>query len=207
LPNDSLPFLKEEKSWLIYQGPEPDRWKAKYTYTLKKGTSPDHYFNLEKIQKSDIRRDRFSYMKALQKRNLDLDEVGFLPYAVVEIYQKMLISLKEYRKNKSAEEKKAIERNIAYYAGLLGHYVGDGSMPLHITIHHDGWQGENPDGFATSNVHGSVEAYGDAVVNLEHLLSLIRPPKVIENLFEEVIEYLYTTNGQVKEGQWNFYLN
>jgi hypothetical protein len=77
LPEDFPSFLKEQKSWMIYLGPEPDRWKEPDAYTLKKDTSPDHYIDLDKIEKSDIRRDRFSYMKAIQKGGLDLDEVGF----------------------------------------------------------------------------------------------------------------------------------
>lgn len=199
LPADFPSFLREEKVWILYQAPEPDRWKEKYAYTLKKDTSPEHYLNLEKIQKSDIRKDRFSYMTALQKRNLDLDEVGFLPFTIIETYQKLLVSLKEYGKSQSDEETKVIERNIAYYAGLLGHYVGDGSMPLHLTIHFDGWQGENPKGFATSNVHGPVESYADTIVSLNGLLSLISSPKILENPFDDVIEYLYASNTKVEE--------
>jgi len=32
-----------------------------------------------------------------------------------------------------------IEHKIVFYAGWLGHYVGDGSQPLHTTIHYNGW--------------------------------------------------------------------
>lgn len=198
LPQDFPSFLKENKSWIIYQGPEPDRWKEKDTYTLKKDTYSDHYLDLEKIQKSDIRRDRFSYMKALQRRNLNLDEVGFLPYAIIETYQKLLISFKEYRKSQPGEERRSIEKNIAYYAGLLGHYAGDGSMPLHATIHYDGWIGENPKGFATSDVHGTVEFYADSIINRNRLLPLINPPRVLENPFEDITDYLYSSSENVE---------
>jgi hypothetical protein len=33
------------------------------------------------------------------------------------------------------------ENDLAFYMGWLGHYIGDGSQPLHVTIHGDGWKG------------------------------------------------------------------
>ena len=199
LPEDFSSFLKQEKAWIIYLGPEPDRWRAPDAYTLKKDTDPDHYIDLDKIERSDVRRDRFSYMKAIQRRNLDLDEVGFLPFAIIETYEKLLVSFKEYRRSQSPEKRKSIERNIAYYAGVLGHYVGDGSMPLHLTKNYDGWQGPNPKGFATSEIHGPVESYAGAIIGLNSLLPLIKSPKILENPFDEVMEYLYSTSTKVEE--------
>jgi hypothetical protein len=138
-------------------------------------------------------------MKAIQRRNLDLDEVGFLPFAIIETYEKLLVSFKEYKRSHSDEERKSIERNIAYYAGLLGHYVGDGSMPLHLTKNYDGWIGPNPKGYATSNIHLPIESYGDAIIRLNNLLPLIKSPRILENPFDEVVAYLYSTSTQVEE--------
>jgi hypothetical protein len=138
-------------------------------------------------------------MKALQKKNLDLDEVGFLPFAIIETYEKLVVSFREYRQNQSTEEKKSIEKNITYYAGLLGHYVGDGSMPLHLTKNYDGWLGPNPNGYAASNIHRPVESYADAVLKLNRLLPLVNSPRILENPFDEVIEDLYSTSTQVEE--------
>src|SRR5690606_36949284 len=40
--------------------------------------------------------------------------------------------------------------NVIYQMGVLGHYVGDCAQPLHLTIHHNGWVGANPDNHSTS---------------------------------------------------------
>ncbi len=40
--------------------------------------------------------------------------------------------------------KQMLETDIAFYMGWLGHYAGDAAMPLHDSIHHDGWVGKNP---------------------------------------------------------------
>ena len=42
-----------------------------------------------------------------------------------------------------------MEQAILFYAGWLGHYVGDGSQPLHTTIQYNGWVGPNPHGYTT----------------------------------------------------------
>ncbi len=42
-----------------------------------------------------------------------------------------------------------MEAAIIFYAGWLGHYVGDGSQPLHVTVNYNGWTGPNPHGYTT----------------------------------------------------------
>jgi hypothetical protein len=38
---------------------------------------------------------------------------------------------------------------VIYAMGVLAHYVGDCAQPLHSTVHHNGWDGPNPNGFTT----------------------------------------------------------
>ena len=50
--------------------------------------------------------------------------------------------------------------DIAFYMGWLGHYVADAAMPLHESIHHDGWSGDNPKGYTRDpEIHGRFESY------------------------------------------------
>ena len=42
--------------------------------------------------------------------------------------------------------------------GLWSHFVGDGSYPLHVTSHHDGWgPGPNPNGYTQAHIHVPLE--------------------------------------------------
>jgi len=141
------------------------------------------------VSASQFPHDRFSYMRALPKGDSP-EEVGFLPFAIMDTYQKLFLSFKAWHTNPSEDERKAIERNITYYVGLLGHYVGDGSMPLHLTIHHDGWKGDNPNGYATSKVHGSMESYADANIDPEDLKSELKAPVLLQDPFNDLIKYL-----------------
>lgn len=62
-------------------------------------------------------------------------------------------------RQEGVDETRFIEQEVATYIGLLGHYIGDGAMPLHDSIHHDGWQGDNPKNFTRDpRIHGRMES-------------------------------------------------
>ena len=58
------------------------------------------------------------------------------------------------RREKGTEALNA-RANIIYIMGVMGHYVGDASQPLHTTIHHHGWVGPNPNGYTTNRTFHS----------------------------------------------------
>jgi hypothetical protein len=79
---------------------------------------------------------------------------GFLPWAITENYQKLqsgfatLAALENH--GGTPVEIANARQNIVYVMGVMGHFVGDASQPLHTTMHHHGWVGENPNHYTTS---------------------------------------------------------
>ncbi len=71
--------------------------------------------------------------------------------------------MREYRqlaatKGESNPDTLAAEQAAIFYAGWLGHYVGDASQPLHTTIQFNGWTGPNPNGYTTEHkIHWQFE--------------------------------------------------
>ena len=47
------------------------------------------------------------------------------------------------------EEIANAQADFIYVMGVMGHYVGDGSQPLHTTMYFNGWVGDNPNGYTT----------------------------------------------------------
>jgi hypothetical protein len=88
---------------------------------------------------------------------------GTMAYAAVEGYERMLTGMRRYRDMKAkGEDTRFVELEIAYAMGWTGHYTGDGAQPLHDTVHHDGWQGDNPKGYTTNpRVHGGAALLRD----------------------------------------------
>jgi hypothetical protein len=155
---------------LTYLGPEPDRWRNPAESSLKYAQEPDHFIDMERTAGiGELPTARYDYIQALYayrtglKKDSDLylpERVGFQPYAVAEIYGRLKVAFRDYRRLKAAgQPTAAVEQDAVYYAGWLGHYVGDGSNPLHVTIQYNGWTGPNPNSYTTSNkVHYQFES-------------------------------------------------
>jgi len=133
--------------------------------------------------------------------------VGLLPWAITENYGKLksgLSYLKAFEEDGgTAEEIANAQQNIIYIMGVMGHYVGDSSQPLHTTIHHHGWVKDNPNHYTTNGAFhrwidgGFFEKIGGA--NLKEMQSKLRPARVValgerpakpEEMFQAVMTFI-----------------
>jgi len=68
--------------------------------------------------------------------------------------------------------------------GVMGHHVGDASQPLHTTIHHHGWIGENPRGYSIrSTFHSWIDGGYFAKIggaNLKGMQGKLRPAQIVQ---------------------------
>jgi hypothetical protein len=192
-----------KKGWtkesIVHLANEPDRWKGPLEPTLKAGQDPEHFFDIEPILDSEIPANRYLALELYRSRGIKPEEIGFLPYAIIENYEKLKAAFREFRKQRG-QAASYLERAIIHHAGILGHYVGDGAQPLHITIHHHGWVGNNPSGFTTDrSLHRRFE---DEFVRLHfrarELSRPVRPPHTLGEPFQDVLEYLRTSHGFVQ---------
>lgn len=202
IPADMPAFFKAGGDTIIYNGPEPDRWRTVLEPSLKNDQEPDHYIDLERV--SDIgqwplgRYDfiRWCYAKRVRETYHSDDflpeKIGFQPYITAEVYERLKVAFREYRHLKAAGKSTAgAEADAIFYAGWLGHYVADGANPLHTTIQHNGWVGPNPNGYTTAKIHWPIES--DFVSkNLEKLdpSGLVKAPTAVGDPFHQYIDYL-----------------
>ena len=87
------------------------------------------------------------------------EKIGLQPWEATEVWERLKAAMREYR-NLSAANKdtRAVEQVVIFYAGWLGHYVGDASQPLHATVQYNGWTGPNPNGYTTEHkIHWQFE--------------------------------------------------
>ena len=203
-------FLKRASARLAYLGPEPDRWRNRSEYSLKNAQEPDHFIDLERVEGMDLPEGRYEfYRKLYEKRatagaqadNFLPERVGLQPYITLEVYDRLKVAFREYRRMK--QERKptiAVQQNIVFYAGWLGHYAADGANPLHTTIHYNGWVGANPKGYTTSReIHGYFESVLVSQ-NLSKLVltDLVKAPTRMAHPFQDYVAYLRESQGQVE---------
>jgi hypothetical protein len=209
LPSSMPAFLKNSVDRLAYLGPEPDRWHDRAEPHLKAAQDPDHFINLELVGwLNPLPSDRYQFYRALYERPrarphfdpLLPEKVGLQPYVVAEMYERLRVAFREYRH--AVRDRRSTlnaEQNVVYYAGLLGHYVGDGANPLHTTINYNGWfHGPNPHNYTTSkDLHWKMEGIFVAS-NLNRISFQPAPARELRDPWSDYLRYLYGSNALVE---------
>jgi hypothetical protein len=181
LPADLPAFLKTPKAVLDVGelSREPDRDKrAGRLHDADR--EPAHFLDLNDDGTvlggpglSALPPTRADYEKALQGVGQSSWKAGYLPYAIVDRYQQLALDFAIWRTLSAAEanpawkahrdwfeaDRRRREAQILETIGELSHFVGDGSQPLHVTIHFNGWGDyPNPGGYSNAKLHAPFES-------------------------------------------------
>jgi hypothetical protein len=213
LPTDVPLFLRDENALntVEYLGPEPDRWRNKAEDELSSVQAPDHFIDLEWADLvGPLPKKRYDYVRALAAAQpkyptltLTAEKVGMQPWQVEEVWQRLKVDLREYRKLVADHKPtRPVETAVLFDAGWLGHYVGDGSMPLHTSIQYNGWTGPDPNGYTTEHhIHSQFESvYVHANIRPADVAPLVAEskPKVIDDEWTQYLDYLRHTHTLVE---------
>ena len=228
LPTDVPDFLRTPSALniLAWLGPEPDRWKQRDAEPELTATqSPDHFLDYEwaiygatpcKARTPDcidgynFPRKRYDFIRNLTAASVTHPElkhfetVGFQPWQVEEVWQRLKSDFREYRRLTADHHDTAgVQLAILYDAGWLGHYVADGSQPLHLTIQYNGWTSPNPHHYTTEHhIHAQFESvYVSANINPSDVAPLVAAsqPLIIDDEWTQYWQYLHHSNSLVEE--------
>lgn len=216
LPSDVPDFLRSgaAQDAMEYYGPEPDRWKSSLEPELSQAGSPEHFLDMEWADMigGPLPRRRYDFVRALavaQKAHPEIngltpEKVGLQPYATDEYYERIKAAMREYRGLVATKrDTKPVEAEIVFLCGIMGHFVADGSQPLHATIQYNGWTGENPHGYTTDHrIHGQFESeFVSANVSpTKDIAPLIaKQPVVLGDVFEDYVKYLRHSGSLVEK--------
>lgn len=241
LPAEAPAWLREEgtRRLIAEQSNEPDRWRGTRVAALSHDNNPDHYLDIEELEKfgltlQTLPRLRYEFVREMSVAmaqhperfadydpSKDADNVkmwpGFAPHAIAEHYAKLRSSFNTLRvveiaagqggaAGGAADYSALLElarANVVHEMGVLSHFVGDVAQPLHTTIHHHGWVGENAAGYTTDY---GFHAYIDSGVVSHHRIdeASLKPAmtygvQVNQNdPWPQVIEYLGRSFAQVE---------
>lgn len=145
----------------------------------RKGDDPDegprHYIDIDNypefIENGSISQDLQSLID--QHGAGFVDDNGYLPWATLATYDSLVkcFSEKDWEKAK-------------FFAADLGHYVGDGFMPLHLTRNYNGQYTDN------YGIHGRYES--DMINRFKNEIEIQEGQiQDIENISEYVFSYIY----------------
>ena len=206
LPADVPAFLRSQAAIneIEYLGPEPDRWRSPAEPELSAAQAPEHFIDMELADAlGPLPRKRLDFEAKVFAAGQRPEKIGLQPWEATEVWQRLKAALREYRSLAAAkQDTRAVEQAAIFYAGWLGHYVGDGSQPLHTTMQYNGWTGPNPNGYTTGHrIHWQFE--GPFVAANEHeseVRAKMTQLKAIEgDMFDSYVAYLRHTATYVEK--------
>lgn len=212
LPADFPAFVREPANAerLAFLAGEPDRWKNVADLTLKQsgGSGSDHFCDLEQIPHAGLdlakvtsfrydfilqfaagratHPDKFPMIDPARNSDHTREWPGFAPWAITEHYGRLKSGfsyLKVMEELGTPEEVANARANILYVMGVMGHFVGDCAQPLHTTMHHNGWVGDNPNGYTKWNgIHSWIDGgfAAKAGIRLADVLPHVGPAQPLE---------------------------
>ena len=201
---------------------------------LGHASGPDHYLDLEDIYLYDLtpatlpplrydfvadivkaraaHPERFPAIDPARDGDHTRELSGFLPWTIAEYYEKLqsgfstLAALK--KSGGTPEEISNAEQNIVYVMGVMGHFVGDASQPLHTTKHFNGWVGDNPNNYTTDRrFHGKIDGgFFNATggIDVKKLAPKIQPAEKIaaaadpNGIFKTSVDFVVANNQLVE---------
>ena len=206
LPADVPAFLRTPAALdeIEYLGPEPDRWRSPAEPELVAAQAPEHFIDLEPADAlGPLPPKRLDFEAMVFAAHQRPERIGLQPWQTDEVWERLKAAMREYRTLQAAHQDTApVQQAIVFYAGWLGHYVGDGSQPLHTTVQFNGWTGPNPNGYTTSRqIHHIFE--GPFVADNIHpaeIAAKMTPCKPIAgDMFDAYVVYLRHTHTYVEE--------
>jgi hypothetical protein len=206
LPDDIPAFLRTPAAIneIEYLGPEPDRWRSPAEPELSAAQAPEHFIDLELADAlGPLPHKRLDFEAKVFEAGQRPEKIGLQPWEADEVWERLKAAMRQYRTMHAAGEDTApVQAAIIFYAGWLGHYVGDASQPLHVTVQYNGWTGPNPNGYTTSRqIHHQFEGpFVAANIHANDVQPLMTPAKAIPgDMFDAYVAYLRTTAKYVEK--------
>jgi len=159
-------------------GPEEDRIKGAGR-SWDDDNDPGHYLDIGDdgmvagvVHLDALPRDMQAYGDALAKAGTNPYRMGYIPYTIMDGFERVRQDfaiwrvddyLSTHAATQAARDEFAKDRALREVLTLRdigdwGHFVGDGSQPLHITVHFNGWGNyPNPNNYTTEHIHSPFE--------------------------------------------------
>ena len=239
LPPEFPDFVRDPAAAerIAFLAGEPDRWRNVSDLAMRHsgGSWSEHFLDAEQIPLAGLdlaklpslrydfavafaagraaHADRFSRIDPAKNADHTREWPGFAPWAITEYYAKVKSAfsyLKAFEENGTPDEIANAKANAIYVMGVMGHFVGDLAQPLHTTDRHNGWLGDNPNGYTTRNtIHSWIDGgfIGKAGIKLSDLTPRVTPAKLLsvdprtderDPLFVAVMDYFSAQHALVE---------
>src|SRR5262245_16244471 len=217
LPADVPAFVRGQIDWISTRSITPDSYRAASEPYIKAAEDPSHEWHLEQVSfLKTIPRSRVEFMQALYDEFKGVEKsdpqraalasptsTGMLPYTTMEVYERLKVTFRTWRDQQRDKQPTSFtEQDAAFYIGWLSHYIADASQPLHSSIQHDGWRGDNPRNFTRDGaLHWGFENDFVDLIGLKEadIQARVAPAKTIADPFSAVLAHLARAHTRVEQ--------
>ncbi len=131
LPAEIRPLFEQRRAYVVERAVDPDLWR-----NIFEDEASNHFVDLDYFGKypyPDLPRE---YDRAVQRwGRAVIHSQGLLPWRVAEMFGRLQREFEGLRRDNAPGY---LVDNIAFYATVMGHYVGDAHVPLHSIVNYDG---------------------------------------------------------------------
>jgi hypothetical protein len=195
LPEDMPAFFRAGGKHLAHLAGDPDRWKNREAAFLRPTEEPNHFLDLEDLEGKPWPQGRYKAFDLMRELKKDPPRVGFLPYAIMEGYDRLSCAFADYRQDPKNE---TIQMKCLVYAGTMAHYTTDAAMPLHTTRNYDGRK--DADGkFAQKGIHAKIDGFPEKQNFTAEEICRGLEAKKVENVWEYVREFILKSHEHIEK--------
>ncbi len=135
VPTDMPTWFSKGADQIAHDAQDPDIQKNKALPLMTEIEYPRHYIDFELLQNNPLPEKKADYYALCERLHVDPSDIGELPYSMREWSERLAMDFAEARKYPN---NRYIRTKTLVTAGILSHYSGDCTMPLHVTFDHDG---------------------------------------------------------------------
>lgn len=195
LPESMPQFFRSAGKQLGYLAGEPDRWKNREARHLYAAEACNHFIDLEDLGGQALPADRYKAATLLLKLKHQPDRTGMLPYALMEHYDRLSCAFYDYRQEPNNEANKM---KCLVYAGVLSHFAGDATMPLHTTRNYDGKKGANGQ-IMQKGIHAKIDAFPEKNQLTAEEIGRGLQARQIDDMWSSVLKTIQTSHAHVEQ--------
>lgn len=194
LPEEMPAFFRAEGKKLGHYAGDPDRWKNPSAKHLRAAKAPDHFIDLENFGDKELPADRWQAIALLISLKQKPEKTGFLPYAIMENYERLCCAFYDLRQ---APDDPAIRAKCLVYAGVLSHLTGDASMPLHTTVNYDGKPGADKQ-MVQKGIHARIDSFPEMHGLMAEEIGRDLKADLIEDEWKYVVTTIRDSHGEIE---------
>jgi hypothetical protein len=131
LPEEIRPLFEARRAYVVERAVDPDLWR-----NIFEQEAPHHFLDLDHFGEYPFEELPREYDRAVAKWGRDVvHQQGLLPWRTAEMFGKLR---REFEALKRENAPAYVQENIAFYAAVMSHYIGDAHVPLHSVVNYDG---------------------------------------------------------------------